>query len=157
MKTLQKKLFKKASQHSTVHKLSFAPSVMILSMATFSSLALSHDVENEFSLKMKQLSQDYFKLRPQVATMYGVVDADAGQGIMKKLGDYRPKGEENRRAGIKAILDKLGELKIRELREKAKTVQGGKFDIKQFHDRILEHGALPLNLMDNKINAWLKE
>lgn len=51
---------------------------------------------------------------------------------------------------------KLGELKIIELREKAKQVLGDKFDIKVFHDRLLENGALPLDLMEQKINQWLE-
>ncbi|SUI90568.1 DUF885 domain-containing protein [Shewanella morhuae] len=50
---------------------------------------------------------------------------------------------------------KLGELKIIELREKAKQALGDKFDIKVFHDRLLENGALPLDLMEQKINQWL--
>jgi uncharacterized protein (DUF885 family) len=50
---------------------------------------------------------------------------------------------------------KLGELKIIELRTKAKQVLGDKFDIKVFHDRLLENGALPLDLMEQKINQWL--
>ncbi|MGI2171004.1 DUF885 domain-containing protein [Shewanella sp. MF05960] len=50
---------------------------------------------------------------------------------------------------------KLGELKIIELREKAKQTLGDKFDIKVFHDRLLENGALPLDLMEQKINQWL--
>jgi len=51
---------------------------------------------------------------------------------------------------------KLGELKIRYLREKAKKALGEKFDIRTFHDRILEDGTLPLNLMEKKINRWIK-
>lgn len=50
---------------------------------------------------------------------------------------------------------KLGELKIIELRNKAQQQLGEAFDIKAFHDRIIEDGALPLNLMEEKINAWL--
>ncbi|WP_418357768.1 DUF885 domain-containing protein [Shewanella basaltis] len=50
---------------------------------------------------------------------------------------------------------KLGELKIIELREKAKKTLGDKFDIKVFHDRLLENGALPLDLMEQKIDQWL--
>ncbi|MFT5789083.1 MAG: hypothetical protein ACI8SJ_001191 [Shewanella sp.] len=51
---------------------------------------------------------------------------------------------------------KLGELKIIELREQAKQALGDKFDIKVFHDRLLENGALPLGLMELKINQWLE-
>ncbi|QSX30168.1 DUF885 domain-containing protein [Shewanella cyperi] len=50
---------------------------------------------------------------------------------------------------------KLGELKIIELREKARKVLGGSFDIRVFHDRLLENGALPLPLLEQKIDAWL--
>ncbi|WP_258405981.1 DUF885 domain-containing protein [Shewanella acanthi] len=50
---------------------------------------------------------------------------------------------------------KLGELKIIELREKAKQALGDKFDIKVFHDRLLENGALPLDLMEQKILQWI--
>ena len=50
---------------------------------------------------------------------------------------------------------KLGELKIVELREKAKSELGDNFDIRAFHDRLLEDGALPLNLMEEKINHWI--
>ncbi|WP_293628867.1 DUF885 domain-containing protein [Shewanella sp. CG12_big_fil_rev_8_21_14_0_65_47_15] len=51
---------------------------------------------------------------------------------------------------------KLGELKIIELREKAKQTLGDKFDIKVFHDRLLENGALPLDLLEQKIDQWLE-
>jgi uncharacterized protein (DUF885 family) len=51
---------------------------------------------------------------------------------------------------------KLGELKIIELREKAKQVLGDRFDIKVFHDRLLENGALPLDLLEQKIDQWLE-
>lgn len=51
---------------------------------------------------------------------------------------------------------KLGELKIVELREKARRMLGKKFDIRNFHDRLLEDGALPLNQMEDKINRWIE-
>lgn len=50
---------------------------------------------------------------------------------------------------------KLGELKILELRERAQKTLGSQFDIKIFHDRLLENGALPLDLMEQKIDQWL--
>jgi uncharacterized protein (DUF885 family) len=52
---------------------------------------------------------------------------------------------------------KLGMLKILELRKRAKEQLGERFDIRIFHDRILEEGALPLNLMEAKIDAWIAE
>ena len=51
---------------------------------------------------------------------------------------------------------KLGQLKIRELRERAKQQLGPKFDLKTFHDEILSGGALPLDLLDARIDRWIK-
>lgn len=56
-----------------------------------------------------------------------------------------------------ALSYKLGEIKIRELRERASQQQGKKFDIRLFHEKILEDGALPLSVLDAKISAWLAE
>ena len=51
---------------------------------------------------------------------------------------------------------KLGQLKIRELRERAKKQLGPKFDLKTFHDEILSGGALPLDVLDARIDHWIK-
>jgi uncharacterized protein (DUF885 family) len=51
---------------------------------------------------------------------------------------------------------KLGQLKIRELRERAKEKLGAKFDLKTFHDEILSGGALPLDLLDARVNRWIQ-
>jgi uncharacterized protein (DUF885 family) len=51
---------------------------------------------------------------------------------------------------------KLGQLKIRELREHAKAKLGAKFDLKAFHDEVLSGGALPLDLLDARVNRWLE-
>ncbi|MGI4831517.1 MAG: DUF885 domain-containing protein [Janthinobacterium lividum] len=50
---------------------------------------------------------------------------------------------------------KMGQLKIRELRERAKQQLGAQFDIKTFHDEILNGGALPLDLLDARVNRWI--
>ncbi len=50
---------------------------------------------------------------------------------------------------------KMGQLKILELRERAKTALGPKFDLKAFHDEILDSGALPLDVLDAQVNAWI--
>ncbi len=55
-----------------------------------------------------------------------------------------------------ALAYKLGQLKILELREKAKKDLGPKFDIRAFHDEILDGGALPLNVMDARVDGWIK-
>jgi uncharacterized protein (DUF885 family) len=50
---------------------------------------------------------------------------------------------------------KVGELKIRELRGKAESALGARFDIRNFHDQILMTGPLPLDLLTSKIEGWI--
>jgi len=50
---------------------------------------------------------------------------------------------------------KIGELKIQELRKRSESELGDKFDIKEFHSQILGDGALPLEVLDAKINDWI--
>ena len=54
-----------------------------------------------------------------------------------------------------ALSYKMGQLKILELRERAKTQLGDKFDIRAFHDEILNGGALPLDVLEARVDAWL--
>ncbi len=54
-----------------------------------------------------------------------------------------------------ALAYKLGQLKILELRERAKKELGAKFDIRAFHDEILDGGALPLDVMDGRVSGWI--
>ncbi len=56
-----------------------------------------------------------------------------------------------------ALAYKIGELKILELREKAKDVMGRDFDIKGFHDRLLEKGALPLYALESVMDEWMNK
>ena len=56
-----------------------------------------------------------------------------------------------------ALAYKMGQLKILELRELAKEELGDHFDIKAFHDMILNAGTLPLNILDARIKNWIKE
>jgi len=56
-----------------------------------------------------------------------------------------------------ALAYKLGQLKILELRERAKKELGDKFDIRHFHDEILDGGALPLDVLDARVNGWIEE
>jgi uncharacterized protein (DUF885 family) len=51
---------------------------------------------------------------------------------------------------------KLGQLKLLELRERAKAKLGSKFDLRRFHDEVLGAGALPLNLLDARIDRWIE-
>jgi uncharacterized protein (DUF885 family) len=50
---------------------------------------------------------------------------------------------------------KLGQLKIRELRERAKQQLGPHFDLKTFHDEILNGGSLPLDVLDARVTRWI--
>ena len=54
-----------------------------------------------------------------------------------------------------ALAYKLGELKIRALREKAETALGPKFDLRRFHDAVLGQGAVPLDVLEAQIDAWI--
>jgi len=55
-----------------------------------------------------------------------------------------------------ALAYKIGELKIQELRKRSEAELGTAFDIRQFHAEVLKDGALPLPLLDAKINAWIE-
>jgi uncharacterized protein (DUF885 family) len=54
-----------------------------------------------------------------------------------------------------ALAYKLGELKIRELRARAETALGPKFDLRRFHDAVLGQGAVPLDALEAQIDAWI--
>ncbi len=54
-----------------------------------------------------------------------------------------------------ALAYKVGQMKITELRRRAEAALGSRFDIKAFHRAILEDGALPLDVLDAKINRWI--
>ena len=49
----------------------------------------------------------------------------------------------------------MGELKIRELREFAEAELGEDFDIRAFHDTVLENGAVPLSVLDRIVRDWV--
>ncbi len=54
-----------------------------------------------------------------------------------------------------ALSYKMGQMKILELRERAQKELGAKFDLRSFHDAVLDQGPLPLDLLEVKINAWI--
>ena len=56
-----------------------------------------------------------------------------------------------------AVSYKIGELKMRELRTLAERELGPAFDLRAFHDRVLAHGAVPLDILDSGLRDWVRE
>lgn len=54
-----------------------------------------------------------------------------------------------------ALSYKIGQLKLLELRKRAQDKMGAKFDIKKFHEKVLESGVMPLALLEKKIDSWI--
>jgi uncharacterized protein (DUF885 family) len=54
-----------------------------------------------------------------------------------------------------ALSYKMGQMKILELRARAQKELGAKFDVRAFHDAVLDQGPLPLDLLEAKINTWM--
>ena len=55
-----------------------------------------------------------------------------------------------------ALACKMGELKFQALRNRAQTLLGARFDIHEFHSRILKDGAMPLDILEARMRLWME-
>jgi uncharacterized protein (DUF885 family) len=55
-----------------------------------------------------------------------------------------------------ALSYKIGQLKILELRARAEKALGARFDVREFHARILESGCVPLKILEQKMDRWIE-
>jgi uncharacterized protein (DUF885 family) len=77
-------------------------------------------------------------------------EAEAAESIVREIERYMANPGQ-------ALSYKIGQLKIRELRARATKDLGAKFDIKEFHNQVLETGCIPLQLLEDKIDNWIEE
>ena len=56
---------------------------------------------------------------------------------------------------VRHLPTKIGQLKILELRDRAKKALGDKFAIRAFHDQVIDSGPLPLDVLNQRLNAWI--
>jgi uncharacterized protein (DUF885 family) len=76
-------------------------------------------------------------------------EAESEEGIISEIERYMAMPGQ-------ALSYKIGQLKIRELRAKAKASLGDKFVFREFHNQVLETGCIPLELLENKIDKWIE-
>ena len=75
-------------------------------------------------------------------------EADSEAGITSEIERYMATPGQ-------ALSYKIGQMKIRALRIKAEEILGNKFNVKEFHNQVLNSGSLPLSLLEDKINDWI--
>lgn len=124
-------------------------------------LGLYKDLYSQYG----QLSYDMWRaVRLVVDTgmhMLGWSKQEALDYFMKNVGKGKLQSENEIDRYIiwpgQALAYKIGQLKILELRDLARTQLKDDFDIRDFHFELLRHGALPLDVLESKIKEWLRE
>lgn len=76
-------------------------------------------------------------------------EAETEEGIISEIERYMAIPGQ-------ALSYKIGQLKIRELRNKAEKELGEKFEVAQFHNQVLDSGSVPLSVLEEKINRWIE-
>jgi uncharacterized protein (DUF885 family) len=76
-------------------------------------------------------------------------EAETEEGIVSEIERYMAIPGQ-------ALSYKIGQLKIRELRNKAEKELGEKFEVAQFHNQVLDSGSVPLSVLEEKINRWIE-
>ena len=51
----------------------------------------------------------------------------------------------------------IGELKISALRQQAETELGDRFNLREFHEAVLRHGSIPLDILEREVRQWIAE
>lgn len=75
-------------------------------------------------------------------------EAEAEDSIIREIERYMANPGQ-------ALSYKIGQLKLIELRARGTEVLGDKFDVREFHNQVLETGCIPLQLLEDKIDAWI--
>jgi hypothetical protein len=90
------------------------------------------------------------------------VDARSSRRLLSQIGRYRRAQHSDRdrplhRLARASLAYKLGQLRFRELRERAQKELGPKFDIRRLHDEMLDGGTLPLDLLEARTDKWIAQ
>jgi len=112
--------------------------------------------ENDLEGQLGQLDMELFRARRLVVD----TGIHAKHWTRQQAIDYGIEASEVERYVVnpgQACSYMMGELKILELREKAKKTLGDKFSIKDFHNAVLSAGTVPLDLLERRVDAYLRE
>ncbi len=112
--------------------------------------------ENDLEGQLGQLDMELFRARRLVVD----TGIHAKHWTRQQAIDYGIEASEVERYVVnpgQACSYMMGELKILELRDKAKKTLGDKFSIKDFHNAVLSAGTVPLDLLERRVDAYLRE